>query len=287
METYPIKGFSDPISSITHLSAAVFFFFSYWKLFKRAKGNKVRQVSIFIYTFCLVFLFSMSGVYHLLDPSHTPRYVFRHLDYAGIWLLIAGTFVPIHSILFKDFKRWGILSLIWMITITGITLQMVFFDTIPEWLSLLFFLSLGWIGLLSFYLIKKIHHSVQIKYFILGGAFYTIGAVFEFLRYPNLIKGIIGPHEIFHFFVVLGAYYHWKFIFSFANNPISKELKVFLKHYPEDKVYKIQGLNENLILTIENKEDCRPAIKKWIEGNYLDSLRPYQIRIESCTIEEI
>ena len=47
----------------------------------------------------------------------------------------------------------------------------------------------------------------------MGGLAYTIGAIFEYLRQPVLIEGVVGPHELFHVAVVLGIGFHWWFIY--------------------------------------------------------------------------
>ena len=104
MQSIPFIGFSDPISSWSHLLAAPVAFLGGYFLFKRGRGNKVRLFALGLYTFSLIFLFSMSGVYHLLDRGGAARSVLQRLDYAGIWILIAGTFTPIHTILFR--KAW-------------------------------------------------------------------------------------------------------------------------------------------------------------------------------------
>ncbi|MAB90467.1 MAG: hypothetical protein CMJ90_13555 [Planctomycetes bacterium] len=44
------------------------------------------------------------------------------------------------------------------------------------------------------------------------GLAYSFGAVFEFLQPPFLIPGVIGPHEVFHFAVIVGVIYHWGFV---------------------------------------------------------------------------
>ncbi|NIR95541.1 MAG: DNA-binding protein, partial [Gammaproteobacteria bacterium] len=62
---------------------------------------------------------------------------------------IAGTFTPIHGLLFTRSLRWGILLLIWAIAITGITLKSIFFNDIAEWLGLTLYLGLGWVGALT------------------------------------------------------------------------------------------------------------------------------------------
>jgi hypothetical protein len=44
-----------------------------------------------------------------------------------------------------------------------------------------------------------------------GGLADTAGGLLEFLSWPVLIPGVLGPHELFHIFILLGAALHWRF----------------------------------------------------------------------------
>jgi channel protein (hemolysin III family) len=101
MNPIPFLGFTDPVSSWSHLLAAVAFFIGAFLLCHRGRGNAARVTSLIVFSLSLVFLFSMSGVFHLLERGGTARAVLQRLDHAGIWVLIAGTFTPIHTILFR------------------------------------------------------------------------------------------------------------------------------------------------------------------------------------------
>ena len=131
MKIIPIAGFTEPFSSISHLLAAFIFFVAGLVLILRHKRKGLGTFSMSIFIFSSVTLLSLSGTYHLLDNGSTGREVLRRLDHAGIFLLIAGTFTPIHINLFRGLSRWGILVFVWMLAITGITLKSIFFNEIP------------------------------------------------------------------------------------------------------------------------------------------------------------
>ena len=212
----PIPGFSEPFSSLTHLIAAgIFLGLGIW-LMIRGRSSHARVFALAVFVFSVVFLLSMSGVFHLLEPGGMARVVLQRLDHAGIFFLIAGTFTPIHGILFKRSARWGVLLFVWVIAICGIVLKSIYFNDIAEWLSLSLYLGLGWVGALTGILLYRRFHFEFIKYLIFGALAYTIGAIFEFLRTPILINGVIGPHEIFHIFVLFGISFHFMFIFQFS-----------------------------------------------------------------------
>jgi len=218
IKTLPIPGFSEPFSSLSHLIAAgVFLVLGIW-LMRSGRGHAGRVFALGVFSFSIVFLLSMSGVFHLLVPGGAGRAVLQRLDHAGIFFLIAGTFTPIHGLLFKRSLRWGVLLLIWTIAITGITLKSIYFTDISEWLGLSLYLAMGWIGALTGILLYQRFQYRFVRYLIFGALAYTLGALFEFLRLPTLLPGIIGPHEIFHVMVIAGISFHFRFVFQFARS---------------------------------------------------------------------
>ncbi|MDA8793798.1 hemolysin III family protein [Bacteriovoracaceae bacterium] len=283
-----IPGFSEPFSSLSHLLGALYFFISGFLLVHKGWGNKVRVASLIFYTFCLVFLFSMSGVYHLLEPGLTPRFVLRHLDHAGIWTLISGTITTIHFLLFRGAKLWGVIIPLWVITITGLTLEMVYFSSIPEYLALSFYLVLGWIGLYSTLAVRKHYKNKIFRYLIFGGISYTFGAILDFVQWPIIFSGVIEAHEVFHVFVLLGASFHWFFIYKYASNPISKKLKIAmsfnLKYSSNDlissfEMVQVKGMNEKIYFSAKTKEDAIEKIESWKVAHYHEILKPKETLI--------
>ncbi|NIR95542.1 MAG: DNA-binding protein, partial [Gammaproteobacteria bacterium] len=73
MRIIPIAGFSEPFSSISHLIAAGVFFVLGIILMVRGSGHAGRVFALGIFSFSIVFLLAMSGVYHLLEPGGTAR----------------------------------------------------------------------------------------------------------------------------------------------------------------------------------------------------------------------
>jgi channel protein (hemolysin III family) len=216
MNIYSIPGFSEPFSSFSHLFVTPLFLLFGILLIIRCKGGFGYRVAIGIFVFATLFMLSMSGVYHLLTPGGAGREVLWRLDHAAIFVLIAGTLTPVHTLLFKGWGRWGMLLLAWGITATAVSLKTVFFHSMPEWLSLSLYLGFGWLGLFSGIALYRRHDYAFIKPLLYGGLAYSVGAVLEFLRQPILINGVIGPHELFHVAVLFGLGFHWLFIWRIS-----------------------------------------------------------------------
>lgn len=144
-----IPGFSEPVSSLSHLAAAVVFAVLSVSLIARGRGEAQRIVALAVFAFSCVLLLSLSGLYHLLSPGTAGRSVLLRLDHAAIFVLIAGSFTPVHVILLRDRWQWHLLAWIWIAAIAALVLKTVYFDAMPAWLGLLMYLGLGWLGLIS------------------------------------------------------------------------------------------------------------------------------------------
>ncbi len=273
-----VPGFSEPFSSCSHLLAAGAGLAGFAFLYGRGRGNALRVASLAVFTFSLVFLFSMSGVYHLLQPGSTSRIVFERLDHAAIWVLVAGTFTPIHVILFRGFWRWGILLLVWTIAITGLVLKTVFFMGIPGWLGLAFYLGLGWMGVLSAWRLIKIYGRGSVELLFWGGVAYSVGALLNIAGWPTLIPGVIGPHELFHVFVLVGAGLHWTFIHKWAVHPVLDDL-VFEVRERSDSDYFAKAVGESIAVQAASREGLRLAIKEKIRARFHARMPPTSISL--------
>jgi len=212
-----IPGFSDPVSSLTHLGAAVVFAGMSGFLIARGRGDARRVISLAVFAFSCVLLLSLSGTYHLLSPGTAARGVLMRLDHAAIFVLIAGSFTPVHVILLRQRWHGHLLAWIWGAAITGLTLKTIYFDAVPALLGLLLYLGLGWLGVVSTVSLARSFGVRFVLPLVWGALAYTLGALADFANWPVLIAGVVGPHEIFHLAVLAGISFHWAFIRRIAS----------------------------------------------------------------------
>ena len=215
-----IPGFNDPFSSISHLLGAGFFAILSALMMRRGRGNLGRMISLALFCFAAVFLLTISGVYHLLGSNSNVRAVMRQLDHAAIYVLIASSFTPIHTILFRDWGRTGMLVLIWTFAIAAITIKSIYFDQISPSLNLALYLSMGWLGLFSGISLWRRYGFQFMQSMLWGGVAYSVGAVLGSSTWPVLIHGVIQGHEIFHVAVLIGLGFQWAFIYQIADGHI-------------------------------------------------------------------
>ncbi|MCB0391633.1 MAG: hemolysin III family protein [Bdellovibrionales bacterium] len=278
--TFEFIGFSEPFSSWSHLLAAVGFLYLGIPLLKKGQGNGLRVFSLAVFTFSLVFLFSMSGVFHLLERNTTGWEVLQRLDHAAIWVLIAGSFTPVHIILFRGFWRWGFLLLIWTVAITGLVLKTIFFADIPNWASATMFLGLGWMGALSAWKVIHVYGDRSIRYLLYSALSYTFGTVLDyFVHWPILINGVVGPHEVFHVCVIAGASYHWLWVYSWANCPVVARLEFKVTEFPGNHfVAKARG--EAITISANSIDQLKKLIQKKTSMLYHHKLPAEEIHLK-------
>lgn len=284
MTPIPFAGFADPISSWSHLLAACAALVGTGSLLTKGRGNTSRTIALLVFSFSLVFLFSMSGVFHLLDRGSDSRGVLQRLDHAGIWTLIAATFVPIHTILFRGHRRWLILVVVWTAAITGMVLEMVFFHDVPEYVLLSLFLGLGWIGALSAYHFRKTYGDPSLQLLAWGGILYSIGAAIDFAQWPIIIEGVIGPHEIFHFFIIAAAFFHWLFVYRWSNHPVNNTLVFEVVVFPDRVV--ANALKENMKIEGHSIEEVKKLIRVVLSDRYHSSIEP-KVRLRYFSEEHL
>jgi channel protein (hemolysin III family) len=268
-----LLGFTDPVSSWSHLLAAVSFAVASYFLVKKGRGNATRVIALSLYSFSLIFLFSMSGVYHLLERGGDARAVLQRLDHVAIWVLIAGTFTPVHIVLFRGAWRWLILSIVWVIGILGLIFQTIFFTSFPQWLITSLFLGLGWMGALTGYKFRKSFSDESMNLLLFGGIFYSAGALFDFFKWPTLWPSFISGHELFHVFVILGAVSHWLFIYNWAAHPVANKIVFHISMFPNNNFVGL-AIGDHLRAEANSLPDLKEKIKALVGAKFHNSIQP-------------
>lgn len=218
-----IPGFNEPFSSLSHYLGAIVFVALGGLLIRRGRGDRLRVAALALYVATLLFMLTMSGTFHLVRRGTPIHEIVGRLDYASIYLLIAGTFTPPHAILFRGWGRWAPLALIWTIAIVGVTLKMVYYQQFTHGISVAAYIAMGWIGVFGGIVAWRRFGLEFVKPLFGGALAYTIGALFEVQgSYLTLWPGIIESHEIWHVAVLLGAALHWAFIYQFADGSLPR-----------------------------------------------------------------
>jgi hemolysin III len=181
----------------------------------RGWGDSTRVIAYLIYGISLVLLFSSSAAYHLTRSSDRVMLILRKLDHTAIYLLIAGSYTPMCLIFFEGFWRVGMLTIIWSMALVGIIVKL-FVIKAPRWVTAGLYLLMGWTCVMAVGEMIRTMPAGAFVWLILGGLFYTVGAVIYITRKLDFKPDVFGFHEVWHIFVILGAASHFIMIAIFT-----------------------------------------------------------------------
>jgi len=202
-------GFHEPISAWTHglwmLAAAP----ATWLLWRRNRGRRVRQLGMLLYGVTLALCFGGSFLFHTAaDPD--LRGPLKALDQIGIYALIAGTVTPIAATVLRGWRRLGLLIVVWSLALFGAAMRLAVY--LPPAVSTSLYLLMGWVGAAMYFdLARRLTHR-GLRPLWAGGLFYSVGAAVHVAGWPTLVPDAVGPHEVFHLFVMAGAACHYHFM---------------------------------------------------------------------------
>jgi hemolysin III len=202
----PVAGFAEPLSSWLHLIAGVVAITLGVRQIVKLPNRRSR-IAFGFFLFGACFVFSMSGVFHLLDPGTAEREVLRRLDYSAIWTLVAGTLTTLCFVRYRGAPLWLLLVTLWAIAIVGIVMNSVFLAETPEGLSLGMYFVLAGLGFTALWGLWEQHDMSPIA---LGCGAYTMGALAEYFQIPEVIPGVLAYHELFHIAVIVAVTIHWR-----------------------------------------------------------------------------
>lgn len=208
----------DPVSGLSHLLGALLSILGTIILVYLGfeKNSLIKIVSFFIFGFSMFFLYSSSTIYHLFGHSPEEVDIFRKIDHAMIYILIAGTYTPICLIALWGWLGLSSLVLIWILAFFGISTVFFkkFWTHVPRSLATGLYVLMGWLSLGLLYPLSKNVPFSFLVWLLIGGMFYTVGAFIYSKKKPNFFNQF-GFHEIFHIFTLLGTICHFWAIFKY------------------------------------------------------------------------
>ncbi|MET7960025.1 PAQR family membrane homeostasis protein TrhA [Micromonospora zamorensis] len=164
-------------------------------------------VSCLIYSLTVCGLFGTSALYHRRVWSERGYQLMRRMDHSMIFVFIAGTYTPLCVMLLASRPATVMLSLVWGGALAGVALKLVW-PHAPRWVSAPLYLALGWVAVAMLPDILNGGGVTALVLLVVGGAIYSVGAVFYALRRPNPWPTVFGHHEFFHACTLLAALCH-------------------------------------------------------------------------------
>ena len=161
-----------------------------------------------VYCSTLVLLYAASTLSHTFHDLELRR-LFRTLDQACIFLLIAGSITP-YAVIFLNHGWWWLL--LW--TMWGLALTGVVFVLRRRDLSGPAKFSYGVMGWLPIVALWELYHRAPLDmllWLVAGGAFYSIGAIFL-----TLDRRVRYFHAVWHLLVIAGSICHYVGIIAYV-----------------------------------------------------------------------
>lgn len=208
----------DPGSAITHLIAMIgAVICSFPLIYKAAQSSNTTAVAAMTIFICsMILLYGASTLYHSLDVSARINLIFRRIDHAMIFVLIAGSYTPVCLLALDRSRGIPLLIFIWLAAVIGIALK-IFIINCPHWVSSVIYIAMGWTCVLVFKPLLSALPPAAFGWLLSGGIIYTIGGVLYGLKLPifDKLPANFGSHEIFHLFVMGGSFCHFIFMYIY------------------------------------------------------------------------
>lgn len=206
----------ERINTITHLAASCFAVVGAALLVAQAsaEGDPWKIVSLAVYGASLVTLFVASTLHHGIDRGPRVNEVLRTLDYASVFLLIAGSITPLVLVLFRNTFGWTVLGAVWAIAAAGIALRSALRD-LPKYVTNTLYIALGWMPVLLAGAGVPLPFGAY-ALMAAGGLVYSGGFVIFVVERPNPLPGVLGFHEIWHVLVAVAALLHYLLIYWYV-----------------------------------------------------------------------
>lgn len=178
-------------------------------------GSILTILSLWLYTFGLLFSYTTSSIYHAYPATHTQGKAFiRKLDHTAIYWHIAGCYSPVALIALLQggatLWGWTIFTFVWLCTIVGTIFSFRKMSS-HSYLETACYVLMGLTILVAF---KPFYDCVGwnvVGWVIAEGVCYLSGAVLYSIHKVRYM------HTVFHIFIILGDIFHMVAIWKILN----------------------------------------------------------------------
>ena len=202
--------FRQPVSGLSHLVGAILATIGLIWLLSRLGVRPFESKVIATLIFCLsmVFLYLSSSLYHLLPLGEKGIQRLRKLDHSAIYIFIAGSYTPVCLLLLREGKGPVMFYLAWIAASLGVVFKLLWMER-SRWLRVGIYLAMS---LMSIVMIPEIIAKLPMGglLWLLGGILsYGVGAIVYAFKWPDPLPEVVGFHELWHGFVMVGGFCHF------------------------------------------------------------------------------
>lgn len=164
-------------------------------------GDGWHLASAIVYGTTMFLLYMASTLYHAITHPRA-RHVFKIIDHASIYLLIAGTYTPFTLVTIRNDGGWWLFAVVWALAIAGVSLEAAWVYR-PKWVSVVVYLAMGWLAVVAIQPITENLEPGGVWLLIGGGIAYTLGTIFY------VLKRVRYMHAVWHLWVLAGSVLHF------------------------------------------------------------------------------
>lgn len=166
-------------------------------------------VSVSVFGFAMIVLYTISCVYHALSRRVKGKKVLRVIDHCNVFFLVLGTYVPVSLLGVGGWLGWTLLGIVFAFAATGIALNGVNVEKFKV-ISVVCHLVCGWSILAGIPALLNTMGQAGVSWLLAGGLAYTVGSI---LYGIGSRKRYI--HCVFHMFCLLGTFCHFWAVYGY------------------------------------------------------------------------
>ena len=171
--------------------------------------NALEVTTAAIFGTSMIFLYTISCVYHALSPGLRGKKVLRVLDHCSVFLLVFGTYIPASLLGVSGVRGWLLFGLVAFFTALGIVFTALDLERYQLAAVICQLLS-GWSILMGASNLRAALGLQGLIWMIAGGVMYSIGAILY-----GIGKNRKYYHSVFHVFCLLGTFCHFWAIYKY------------------------------------------------------------------------
>jgi len=209
MDNEPMSGLLHFIGLLLAIAGLILLL-----LFAAKNGTVWHIVGFSVFGTTLILLYVTSTLYHFFPITSKAKRVFKRIDHAMIYALIAGTYTPICLVTLHGVWGWTLFFVIWLVAAAGISIKSAGVR-IPDWFSTVIYVVMGWLAVIAFVPLRAGLSITGFLWMYAGGVFYTVGAVIYSFDHVWKNKWF-GAHELWHVFVMAGSFCHFWLMLNYV-----------------------------------------------------------------------
>ncbi len=198
----------EPFCGLSHGLGACLAVAALGTLLRSAHGDPWRIVAFALYGTSLIFLYTVSALYHSLRLPEDRLDRLQRWDHVAIFLFLAGSYAPLCLVSLRGPWGWSLGGTVCLLALIGIVGSRPRHG-LPDWVRVLLYAVIGWLALLAVAPLRHALTPAGFGWLLAGGLAYTAGGLIFAADRPHLWPGKFNAHDLWHLFVLAGSACHF------------------------------------------------------------------------------